>query len=335
MLKHYYGSFVFTAIALIVGFLVGGLPGAGIILMLGILETSLSFDNAVVNASVLKDWDDKWRHRFIRWGIPIAVFGMRFLFPLMIVAIVAGLGPIDSLMLAINEPKRYETILTSVHLEIAAFGGAFLMMVFLKFFLDQEKDVHWVSFIERPFAKLGRLEAIEVAITIATIMIATSFVSAGEQVRFLTAGVWGVIAYILADGVGALLGGDEGADTAGQIVKAGIGGFIYLEILDASFSFDGVIASFALTNNVFIIMFGLAVGAFFVRSMTLHLVERGTLAEFKYLEHGAFWAIGVLAVIMFAGVVVEVPEVVTGLTGAGAIVMALYSSIKANKAEQA
>ena len=65
-----------------------------IVLVLSVLEISLSFDNAVVNATVLEDMDKVWQRRFLTWGMLIAVFGMRFVFPLAIVAIAAGLGPI-------------------------------------------------------------------------------------------------------------------------------------------------------------------------------------------------------------------------------------------------
>ena len=68
-----------------------------------------------------------------------------------------------------------------------------------------------------------------------------------------------------------------------------------------------------------------------VRSMTIMLVDKGTLAEYRYLEHGAFYAIGSLAVIMFAGTVRHVPEVFTGLLGAGLIALALFFSVQYNK----
>lgn len=330
MFKYYGSSYIFTAIALVLGYLLGGWPAVAIVAILGVLETSLSFDNAVVNASVLKNWDEKWRRRFLVWGLPIAVFGMRLVFPLAIVAITAHIGPIEALQLAMNEPKRYEELIMAVHHEVAAFGGVFLLMVFLDFFLQEEKDHHWIPFIEGPLSKLGRL-GVEAVIALGVVLLATSYIGQEEKLAFLTAGVWGLITYILAQSVGTLAGGDDVGD---KIIKQGVGGFMYLELLDASFSFDGVIAAFALTNNIFIMMIGLAVGAMFVRSMTLHLVDQGTLSQYRYLEHGAFWAIGILAAIMFLGAVgVEVPEVVTGLLGAAVIGVALWSSIRANKAE--
>lgn len=332
MLKYYRSSFIFTAIALVLGYLIGGWTGVWIVAILGVLETSLSFDNAVVNASVLKNWDEKWRRRFIVWGLPVAVFGMRLVFPLAIVAISAGLGPIEALTLAVNEPAKYESIIKSVQHEIGAFGGVFLLMVFLDFFLQEEKDHHWIPFIEAPLSKLGRL-GVEAVIALGVVLAATGYIDQAEKLAFLTAGVWGLITYILAQSVGTLAGGD---DASNMVIKQGWGGFVYLELLDASFSFDGVIAAFALTNNIFIMMIGLAVGAMFVRSMTLHLVDKGTLSEYRYLEHGAFWAIGILAAIMFLHTIdVHVPEMVTGLLGAGVIAIAFWSSVNANKADRA
>ena len=90
-------------------------------------------------------------------------------------------------------------------------------------------------------------------------------------------------------------------------------------MLDASFSFDGVIGAFALSNNLFVIAIGLGIGAMFVRSLTIMLVEQGTLTEYRYLEHGAFYAIIALGVIMFLKTVMPFPEAVTGLVGAAFI----------------
>lgn len=336
MLMKYYGIDLFiAAIAVVIGYMIGGFVGAWSVAVLSVVEVSLSFDNAVVNASILKNWGEVWRRRFLTWGILIAVFGMRLVFPLLIVGVVASLGPVQVINLAINDPELYSTTLKSVHHEIAAFGGAFLLMVFLKFFLDANKDSHWLHWLEAPLSKIGRLDMIELAFAITLILIVSYFQAAGHQQSFIIAGMWGLVTYILADGVGSLVGGEETGDNTPRIVKEGVGGFIYIELLDASFSFDGVVGAFAITSNIFIIMLGLGVGALFVRSMTVHLVEKGTLSEFKYLEHGAFWAIGTLAAIMFIGTVTHVPEAITGFIGVTLIGLALWSSIKHNKKEAA
>src|ERR671919_2786104 len=143
------------------GSLVGALSTMFIVAVLAILEISLSFDNAVVNATVLKEMTPVWRRRFITWGIAIAVFGMRIFFPLLIVAIIARIDPFSALIMAATDPDQYSRVLNSAHVSVSAFGGAFLAMVGLKHFFDHEKDVHWIAIIERPLTRLGRIKAVE------------------------------------------------------------------------------------------------------------------------------------------------------------------------------
>jgi hypothetical protein len=332
-LSHFYGSFLFCVLAVIAAYFVAGIQGAITVAFLTVLETSLSFDNAVVNAAVLKNWDAVWRRRFLLWGILIAVFGMRLVFPLLIVGVVGEMGPFQVLDLAINAPTEYARIISSAHHQIAAFGGTFLMMVFLKFFVDRHKSEHWLAVLEKPLTRLGKMEAIEAALTLALLMFMASLLDTGLRSEFIAAGVWGVVTYILAKGLAALVGGEEEAGT--QVIRQGVAGFLYLELLDASFSFDGVVGAFAMTTNLFIITLGLGAGAMFVRSFTLLLVERGTLSTYRYLEHGAFWAIGALAVIMLAGAKYHIPEAVTGLLGGALIAFSLGSSILSNRKDAA
>lgn len=330
-LKYFTWSIGFTVFGLVGGYLIGGWPAAFIVAVLAVLETSLSFDNAVVNATVLRHMDEKWRQRFLLWGILIAVFGMRIVFPLAIVGVVASLGPVEVVDLALFNPDEYARLLTSAHHEIAAFGGAFLMMVFLKFFIDENKDTHWLAPIESPLTKLGRLEAAQILLTLLAILATSAWMDGAEKrMEFIVAGVWGLVVYIVADGLGAIMGGEEG-EGGRMVAKTGFAGFMYLELLDASFSFDGVIGAFALTTSLPIIAIGLGVGAMFVRSFTLMLVYRGTLEAYRYLEHGAFWAIGALAAIMFVGVHMHIPETFTGLIGAVLIGAAFWSSLRHNR----
>lgn len=334
-LKYFTWSIGFTVLGLIGGYLLGGWPAAFIVAVLAVLETSLSFDNAVVNATVLRHMDEKWRRRFLLWGILIAVFGMRIVFPLAIVGVVAHMGPVAVVDLALFDPDEYARLLTSAHHEIAAFGGAFLLMVFLKFFIDENKNTHWLAPIEAPLTKLGRLEAAQIMLTLLAILTTSAGLDGAEKrLEFIVAGVWGLIVYIAADGLGALMGGGEG-EGGREVAKTGFAGFMYLELLDASFSFDGVIGAFALTTSLPIIAIGLGVGAMFVRSFTLMLVYRGTLDAYRYLEHGAFWAIGALAAIMFMGVHVHIPETITGLIGAVLIGAAFWSSLRHNRRTRA
>ena len=324
--SHFIGTAIFCAIALVLGYYVGGWPAVATVVFLSVLETSLSFDNAVVNAGILANWDEKWRRRFLTWGILIAVFGMRLVFPVIIVAVAAGIGPVKAIDLAINDSTEYGRVLGAAHHQIAAFGGSFLMMVFLRFFVARHKTEHWLEVLERPLSRLGKLESIEAALTLAIVLLASMVIAdPARQGEFVVAGVWGVVVFIIVKGLAALLGGDDEAAHT-QVVKQGAAGFLYLEVLDASFSFDGVVGAFAMTHDL-----GLGAGAMFVRSFTLLLVERGTLDTYRYLEHGAFWAVGALAAIMLGGVEFHIPEAITGLLGAALIVWALGSSVRANR----
>lgn len=298
--------------------------------VLAVLEVSLSFDNAVVNASVLNRMTELWRRRFLTWGIIIAVFVMRLVLPLLIVAIIAKIGPIEALMMAIRAPKDYAHLMLSIHQSVSVFGGTFLFMVGIAYFMNEEKDEHWMKFIEVPLAKLGRVQSLQTVMSLGIVLLSTLFIEEEKQLGFLIAGIAGVITFLIVDGIGAVLR-DPGTTTSTTMAdahRASIGMFIYLEILDASFSFDGVIGAFALTQSLFLIAIGLGIGAMFVRSITVLLVEKGTLDQFKYLEHGAFWAILSLACLMYIGVFHEIPEVITGLCGAAFIGASIFSSMR-------
>jgi len=336
--KYYTGSILFTLICLglgawvgweYTGTLLGTLGILWIVFVLGILEISLSFDNAVVNATVLKDMDEKWRRRFLTWGILIAVFGMRIVFPVAIVAIAAQMGPIEAVRLAATQPEQYEFYINQAHIGISGFGGAFLAMVGLKFFFDSDKDVHWIAVIERQLSKLSSVTAIEVAILLGALWAISTTLHAEEANTFLVAGIAGLLTFLGVEAIGELLEGEEDVVT-GQVIRSGAASFLYLEVLDASFSFDGVIGAFALSNNIFIIALGLGIGAMFVRSMTIMLVDKGTLAQYRFLEHGAFWAIIALAVIMLLSAIpdVHIPETITGLIGAVLIGLSVWWSIR-------
>lgn len=337
-LKYFTWAFIVTAIGLALGVVLGwqmtGTIGGTLSIfficaVLAVLEISLSFDNAIVNANKLKEMTPKWQRRFLTWGILIAVFGMRIVFPLLIVVIAANIGPWQAIVLAAAQPEEYSRIMRDAHLPIAAFGGTFLMMVGLSFFFDHEKDVHWVRWLERRMQRYATIRGIEVAIVLVTVLIFSSFLDTYDSEVFFGAAIWGLLTFLLVEVVGGLLDSSQEMLHAGA--KGGLGAFLYLEVLDASFSFDGVIGAFALTQNLFIIAIGLGIGAMYVRSMTIMLVEKGTLAQYRYLEHGAFYAIIALSVIMFCQSLVHIPEVITGLGGAALIGVSLWSSIRWNR----
>ena len=340
LLRHYWGSLLFTLVCFIAaGFYAwnaGGSVGSvahvlWIVLVLSILEISLSFDNAVVNATVLREMDEKWQRRFLTWGILIAVFGMRIVFPLAIVAVAANLDPLSAIDLSLNDPERYEAIVSSAHVGIAGFGGAFLTMVGLNFFFDGDKDVDWIRGLELALRRFSEIRAAEIGILLLMLYGISTMLPEGEAMVFLTAGILGLVTYIAVDAIGTVLDKVERRKMAEGAVRSGLGGFLYLEVLDASFSFDGVIGAFALSNNMLIIALGLSIGALFVRSMTVHLVRAGTLTKYRFLEHGAFWAIIALGLIMLFSAKYHISESITGLIGAVLIGISLLWSLRYNR----
>ncbi|WP_247715161.1 DUF475 domain-containing protein [Qipengyuania mesophila] len=341
MIRFYGFSFIFTLVCLSLaawygwastGTITGTLSLLWIVVVLSVLEVSLSFDNAVVNASVLKEMDEVWQHRFLTWGIAFAVFGMRVIFPLAIVAIAAGLGPMETVDLSLNNPQEYERIVSSAHVGIAGFGGAFLAMVGLKFFFDLDKEIHWIRAIEEWLSKFAALPAAEIALLLLALWGISTMLEPDEALTFLVAGILGLVTFIAVEGINAILEmKEEAAKLQGAVVRSGLGGFLYLNVLDASFSFDGVIGAFALSNNMIVIALGLSIGAMFVRSMTIHLVRKGTLAAYRFLEHGAFWAIIVLGAIMLMSAKFHIPETVTGLIGAILIGLSFWWSVRYNQ----
>lgn len=338
MLRFYKGSILFTVLCLAIaawygwylsGTVSGTLSLLWIVVVLSILEVSLSFDNAVVNASVLDEMDAVWQRRFLTWGMVIAVFGMRIVFPLAIVAIAAGLGPVEAVSLSLSDPARYEEIVSGAHIGIAGFGGAFLAMVGFSFFFDGDKDVHWIGWIEKKLSVVSNIKAAEIALLLVVLYVISLQLPAEEALTFMVAGTLGLVTFIAVEAISTVLEmRDQALAAQGAVVRSGLGGFLYLNVLDSSFSFDGVIGAFALSNNMVVIALGLSIGAMFVRSMTIHLVQKGTLAQYRYLEHGAFWAIIVLGAIMLLSAKWHIPETITGLLGAVLIVLSLWWSVR-------
>jgi hypothetical protein len=353
--KTFGWSFAVTIIALVIAFLYGGPEALILCIILGILEVSLSFDNAVVNARILERMNEFWQKMFLSVGIIIAVFGMRILFPLLIVGVTADLNPVEAVTLAMekgdpNTPGSYGYLLHEAHPQIAAFGGMFLLMLFLDFILAH-RDIKWIKFLEIPLARLGRLEGASLITGMAALAFAGA-VSGEKQGIVLLSGLLGMITYFLVNGLGNLFDVDQDGDVdaadADLVVHSGPSGtaklagkaafmlFLYLEVIDASFSFDGVIGAFAITSDPIIIALGLGfIGAMFVRSLTVFLVREGTLDEFEYLDHGAHWAIGALAVILLITIVVPINEIITGLIGMVFIGAAFTGSILRNKKKRA
>lgn len=353
-MSYFTGSIWVTVIGLLIAAYLGFTSGMGIATavfitaVLAVLEVSLSFDNAVVNATVLKEMDEKWRRRFLTWGIIIAVFGMRIVFPVIVVAVLASINPWAALELAVSEPAKYAEYMNAAHVSLMGFGGSFLLMVGLAFFFDDDEEKHhWIPLVEAPIKNLfSMLNKFSLASLTYSAIVSAAFAYAisaygltGEDSSdFLIASLWGIGSFVAIDLLKEYMEHREEkrkASAAGAAAKGGFAMFMYLEVLDASFSFDGVIGAFAITTNIIIIAVGLGIGAMFVRSMTIFLVEKDTLSEFKYLEHGAFYAIIALAVIMMLKSFTHIPELITGMIGAIFIGSAFYHSVIENRKEQA
>ena len=205
------------------------------------------------------------------------------------------------------------------------------MMLFWSYFLDKEKDVHWIRFVEKPLIHAGKIKGVCLFLCLMFLAVTVILQPQEAQKTVLLSGIAGIIIYLLIDNISNFLEKKDEKMIAQGIKRGGLVSFLYLELIDASFSLDGVLGAFAISSDVIIIMIGLGVGAMFVRSLTVMMVEKKVLKQFLYLEHGAHWAIGALSLIMLVTTIKEVPEVVTGCVGLIFILGALYSSIKYNK----
>lgn len=361
VLKTFGWSFAVTALGLVAAILYGGWQAFGIVAILSVLEISLSFDNAVINAGILKKMNAFWQKIFLTIGILIAVFGMRLVFPVVIVAVSAQLGPIEAIDLSFNDPEKYKELVTDAHPSIAAFGGMFLLMIFLDFIFDEDRDIHWLRWIERPLAKLGKVDMLSVCVALIILLVsAMTFATQAHQhggghadkaATVMLSGIAGLITYLVVGGLSGFFenkleeeeerehDAEEEAKKKGKPVtgvalagKAAFFLFLYLEVLDASFSFDGVIGAFAITNEIVLMALGLGIGAMYVRSLTVYLVREGTLDDYVYLEHGAHYAIGALSIILLITIQYQINEFITGSVGVILIALSFWSSVKRNRA---
>ncbi|MCP9851183.1 DUF475 domain-containing protein [Cyanobium sp. Morenito 9A2] len=309
-----------------------GLTAAWLTLVLLALEISLSFDNAVVNARVLEQLTPGQQRFFLTWGLVIPVFGVRFLGPLLLVALAGGVGLGEAFDAAMHHPDHYRELLELAEPRILAFGGMFLLMVFLRYFFDEAKTLHWVQRLEARLAQAGRIESLEVALALAVLLAVALALPSELRGDVLISGLVGLVLQILSTSLAQFFGGDEAA--MGRLAAhGGVVSLIYLELLDASFSLDGTIGAFAITNQLPLILTGLGLGALFIRSLTVLLTRERALDRLIYLEHGAHYAIGALGFLMLAGVVIapwglHVPEWLSGLIGVVLLALSLWDSLR-------
>jgi hypothetical protein len=336
MLKRYGRYLTFPLICCVAGLVIVtgwlGVSAAWVTLVLLVLEISLSFDNAVVNARVLDQLTPSQQRFFLTWGLVIPVFGVRLLGPLLMVALAGGVSLGQAFDAAIHDPNRYRELLDLAEPRILAFGGMFLLMVFLRYFFDEAKTLHWLGPLERRLSAAGRIEALEIALALIVLLLLVASLPLTLRADVMIAGVIGLVLQLLSTSLAETFGDEE---QAGARLAAGGGlmSLIYLELLDASFSLDGTIGAFAITSNLALIMVGLGLGALFIRSLTLMLSRERALDQLVYLEHGAHYAIGALGLLMLASIWlghrgVHLPEWVTGLIGVVLLVLSLADSLR-------
>ena len=287
-----------------------------------LIEVTFSFDNAIINARILTGMSAFWQQMFMTVGMVIAVFGMRLVFPIVLVMLTAHLGAGQVIDLTLHHPEEYAAKLIHAHPYIASFGGMFLLMLALAFFFDPGRKVHWIAIIERPLQQLGRWW-IYTLISIVTLLVVAITPFNTHPSETLVAGSIGIVLFLALNLLTSSI--DISEDTKSKRKKqtawSGLVAFLYLQVLDSSFSLDGVIGAFAITQDVILITIGLGVGALWVRSLTLFMVRRQTLSVYRYLEHGAHYTILVLALVLLCSLFFDIPEFIAG--GAGLIIVGL------------
>ncbi|MCP9772911.1 DUF475 domain-containing protein [Synechococcus sp. Tobar12-5m-g] len=309
-----------------------GWQAAWITLVLLVLEISLSFDNAVVNARVLERLTPGQQRFFLTWGLVIPVFGVRFLGPLALVALAGGVGLAEAWDAALHQPEHYKELLELAEPRILAFGGMFLLMVFLRYFFNEAKTLHWWQRIESRLSSAGRIESLEAALAVLVLLAVALVLPASQRADVLISGLIGLVLQIISTSLAQAFGGEE--EAMGRIAASGgLASLVYLELLDASFSLDGTIGAFAITNQLPLILAGLGLGALFVRGLTVMLSRERALDQLIYLEHGAHYAIGALGLLMLLGVVLtrwglHVPEWLSGLIGVVLLAFSLWDSLR-------
>jgi uncharacterized protein len=324
-LADFWAPTLVTVLGLIAVALWGGLTAFFIAILLVVLEITLSFDNAVVNAKVLMQLSEKWQKRFLTWGILISVVLTRALLPILIVAFSTGASFFFISDIALNDPVKYGELLEGAHYVIASFGGIFLTLVGLRYFFDKEKEVHWIQSVEKRLAEWGAIESVVIGLALLLLFL-VAFLVPEHRTEILFSGLGGVLIFVLLQGIISAFSVES--------VKVHHTGFImfaYLNVLDAAFSLDSVVGAFALSSQLPVIIVGLGAGAYFVRSLTLYMVRHKVLEQLAYIEHGAHWAILGLAGAMLASMFIRLPEPFIGLIGLVLVIFAYISSIRIEK----
>lgn len=295
------------------------------IIGLCLFEIVSSLDNAVVNADILATMGKKWRRWFLTWGIFFSVFLVRGLLPFFLVWIAnPTLNPIEVFSAAFsNDPAVAESMKQSAPLLLIA-GGVFLIFLFFHWLFVEPKEFGFR--VEKFFSK----QAIWFYSVISIILCVILWFAIQKDPMLGFAAAIGSSAFFIIHGL------KEQAARAEQDLKknkdiSDISKVIYLEILDATFSIDGVIGAFAFTMSVPLIILGNGLGAIVVRELTIKGVDH--IKKFKYLKNGAMYSIFFLGFVMVAhSFGVHIPDWLSPVVTIGVIGVFFVKSIMHQKA---
>ena len=297
----------FTAIILIL---------AGLILF----ETITSIDNAIINAEVLSTMSERARRWFLVWGLLFAVFAIRGLLPLLIVWVsTPALGPVGAFFATFSsDPLVLEAIEQSAPILMSG-GGTFLIFLFLHWLFLEKKNFGLRG--ERYIATKGVWFFAIVSILLAGIV----WFALGRNPLMAFGAVVGSTAFFIVHGF------RQNAEDAERKMLNGdmsdISKIFYLEVIDATFSIDGVIGAFAFTMSVPLILIGNGIGAFIVRELTIRNVDN--IKKYQYLKNGAMYSVFFLGIIMLLDSFgFHIPNWVSPVITFGVVGFFMYKSMK-------
>jgi len=278
-----------------------------IVLGLALFESITSIDNAIINAEVLQGMQDRARRWFLTWGILIAVFGVRGLLPWLIVWVMTpGLGPLEAFTASLTgDPVALKAIQESSPVLLMGGGVFFIFLFFHWIFLEPKK--YGLS-VERIFARQGAWFYAVVSVALTAIV----WFALDESPMLAFGAVVGSSAFFITHGFKRYAEEQEARLLSGEAHMSDIGKILYLEVIDLTFSIDGVVGAFAFTLAVPLILLGNGIGAIVVRQLTVYGVER--IKKYVYLKNGAMYSVFVLGCVMLAhGFGHHVPEWLTPL----------------------
>jgi uncharacterized protein len=290
-----------------------------IVIGLIVFEVVNSVDNAIVNASVLKTMSVLWRKRFLLIGIITSVFLVRFLLPLIIVWISVPTLSAPDLFLAFL--GQSDVAAQAIELQkplILMFGGVFLLFLYFHWlFLEKKEPLYIERFLKE---KHGVWFFAFVAIFLVVVM----YLARSNPMVMLAAAI-GSATFFIVYGLRQTAEESERNMVAGSSGLSDLSKFVYLEVLDTTFSFDGVIGAFAFTINLLLILIGIGIGAIVVRELTIKGID--TIAKYKYLKNGALTSIGFLGLFMLIeSFKIELPSYVPIIVTFLVIGIAFYMS---------